>query len=181
MTAVKMDIAWIQGHYAEHKDIFEKTSATLKLIDMTIKSIKKICTELRPAILDHLGLGTAIQWQAQEFQNRAGISCEVVVEESLEVSSAQATALFRIFQEALTNVLRHANATRVTASLKGEFGKIELKISDNGKGITEDDISKPNSFGLLGMRERVYPWRGNVSISSIPGEGTRIDVILPQE
>ena len=181
MTAVKMDIAWIQGHYAEHKDIFEKTSATLKLIDRTIKSIKKICTELRPAILDHLGLGAAIQWQAQEFQNRAGISCEVVVEESLEVSSAQATALFRIFQEALTNVLRHAKATRVTASLKSEFGKIELKISDNGEGITEDDISKPNSFGLLGMRERVYPWRGNVSISSIPGEGTRIEVILPQE
>ena len=122
-----------------------------------------------------------MQWQAEEFQNRTGIVCAVAVEEGIEVSSDRSTALFRIFQEALTNILRHANATKVTAKLKSKNDNTILEINDNGKGITGEEISKPNSFGLLGMRERVYPWRGSFSISSSPNEGTRIEVILPQE
>lgn len=181
MTAIKMDIAWLRGKYCDHKEISEKASSTLNLIDATIKSIKKICTELRPDILEHLGLGAAIQWQAEEFQNRTGIVCEVTVQESTDVGSDRSIALFRIFQEALTNVLRHANATKVIANLKDGDGKVILEISDNGKGITKGEISKPDSFGLLGMQERVYPWRGRVSISGSPDKGTRIEVVLPIE
>jgi len=180
MTAIKMDIAWMKAKYSGHEGISEKTSAALNLIDATIKSVRRICTELRPDLLDHLGLGAAIQWQAQEFQNRTGISCEIAVEEDIEVDSYRSLALFRTFQEALTNVLRHAHATKVTASLKRENDKIILEIIDNGKGITEEEISKPNSFGLLAMRERVYPWRGSVSISSSSNGGARIEVILPR-
>src|SRR5208337_3298910 len=112
MTVVKMDIAWIKGQYSDHTEIYEKTSSTLSLIDETIKSGRRICTELRPDLLDHLGLGAAIQWQSEEFQNRTGIVCEAAVEEGIEVNSDRSIALFRIFQEALTNILRHANATK---------------------------------------------------------------------
>jgi len=179
MTAIKMDIAWLKEKYSDHKDIFEMSLSTLALLDATIKSVHRICTELRPDILDHLGLGAAIEWQAEEFQKKTGIQCEVAVQEDLEVDGERSTTLFRIFQEALTNVLHHANATKVTASLKGENGKAILEISDNGKGITAKEISKPDSFGLLGMRERVYPWRGKVTIKSNPNQGTIIGVVLP--
>ncbi|MBF0505524.1 MAG: response regulator [Nitrospirae bacterium] len=181
MTAIKMDIAWLKVKYCDNKEISEKASSTLNLIDATIKSIKKICTELRPDILEHLGLGAAIQWQAEEFQNRTGIMCEVTVQEGTVVGSDRSIALFRIFQEALTNVLRHANATQVIANLKAGNGKVILEISDNGKGITEEEISKPDSFGLLGMQERVYPWKGSVNISGSTDRGTRIEVVLPVE
>ncbi len=179
MTAIKMDVAWMKRTYSDHKGIFEKTSALLGLIDATIKSIRKICTELRPDILDHLGLMAAIQWQAQEFQNRTGIQCQVDVQDGIKVDSGRSTALFRIFQEALTNVLRHSNATKVIASLKDGNGNVILEVSDNGRGITEEEMLKPDHFGLLGIRERVYPWRGIVSISGRANEGTKIEVILP--
>ncbi len=179
MTAIKMDIAWIKGKYCDHESICKKTSATLNLIDATIKSVRRICTELRPEILDHMGLGAAIEWQAEEFQNRTGIQCEVAVEDDLAMDNDRSTALFRIFQEALTNILRHSNATKMTASLKSGDDKVILQISDNGSGITEEEISKPDSFGLLGMHERVFPWRGSVIISGSPNKGTRIEVTMP--
>ena len=178
MIAVKMDIAWLKGKYSDHKEISEKTSSTLNLVNTTIQSVKKICDELRPDILNHLGLGTAMQWQAEEFKKKTGMACEVAMEEGIQFDSARSIALFRIFQEALTNILCHAKATKVTASLKCENDKVILEISDNGKGITEKELSKPESFGLIGIRERVYPWRGSVTISSIPNEGTRIEVVL---
>ncbi len=179
MTAIKMDLAWLNKKYADHQTIHEKTLSTLNLIDKTLKSIKKICTELRPGILDHLGLGAALSWQAKEFEDRTGIRCKVEAEEDSEIDGNRSTALFRIFQEALTNVMRHADATEVTARLKSEASKITLEIKDNGKGISEEEITKSNSFGLLGMRERVYPWRGNVTISGTPTKGTTITVVLP--
>ncbi len=179
MTAIKMDVAWMNKKYSADETIFEKTLSMLRLIDVTIKSIRKICTELRPGILDHLGLGAAINWQAQEFQNRTGILCKVSIEEDIEVDGDQSTALFRIFQEALTNVMRHADATEVTVSLEDGGDKIKLEVRDNGKGISETAMLKPNSFGLLGMRERVYPWKGIVNILSSLNNGTIIEVILP--
>ena len=178
LAAIKFDIAWIKGKYFDHERIIEKTSSTLSLIDSTITSVKKICTELRPGILDHLGLGPAIQWQAGEFQNRTGIQCEVFLQEDIQLDRDCTTALFRIFQEALTNILRHADATKITASLTENDGTVILEVVDNGKGISEEAIAKPNSFGLLGMRERVYPWSGIVTINGCPNKGTRIEVIL---
>ncbi len=181
MAAVRMNVAWIKRECPDRPRIVEKSSETLELIDGSIKSIRKICSELRPDVLDHLGLGAAIEWETEEFVKKSGILCEVTVEGCFQMDSDRSIALFRIFQEALTNILHHANSTKVTARLKGEDDKIVLEISDNGKGITEEDISNPDSFGLLGMRERVYPWRGSVNISSSPDKGTRIEVILPQE
>jgi signal transduction histidine kinase len=177
MTAIKFTLAWINDKYSDHKAISEKTSSTLSLIDSTIQSVKKICTELRPGLLDHLGLGAAIQWQAKEFQTRTGTLCEVSVED-IKLDKERATVLFRIFQEALTNVMRHANATKVTVRLKARGGEIKLDISDNGKGISQEEILKPDSFGLLGMRERVYPWNGSVDVSGSADTGTRITVTL---
>ncbi len=181
MTAIKMDIAWMKGKYSDHKEIFEKTSSILSLIDATIKSIKKICTALRPDILEHLGTWGGNSVAGRRIPDRTGIMCEVTVQENTDVGGDRSIALFRIFQEALTNVLRHANATKVIAKLKDGNGKVVLEISDNGKGITEEEIAKPDSFGLLGMQERVYPWRGRVSISGSPDKGTRIEVVLPTE
>ncbi|MBF0506742.1 MAG: transporter substrate-binding domain-containing protein [Nitrospirae bacterium] len=181
MAAVRMNVAWMKMEYSDHQKIIEKSSEILELIDGTITSVRRICSELRPDVLDHLGLGAAIAWQAEEFTRRSGIPCDVTVKEGIKVDSDSCIALFRIFQEALTNVMRHADATEVEASLRDERGKVILKIIDNGKGITEEDKSKPGGFGLLGMRERVYPWRGSVSIKGSPNKGTRIEVILPQE
>ncbi|MBF0507005.1 MAG: sensor histidine kinase [Nitrospirae bacterium] len=181
MAAVRMNVAWIQRECPDRKGIVEKSSEILELIDGTIRSMRRICTELRPDVLDHLGLGAAIQWQAEEFTRRSGIPCEVTAEDGIQVDSDRSIALFRIFQEALTNVMRHAGATKVEASLRHEGGKVILEISDNGKGITKEDISKPGSFGLLGMRERVYPWNGMVTIKGNPDRGTAIEAILTDE
>jgi len=181
IAAVRMHVTLIQMECSDRKGIVEKSSEILELIDGTIKSIRRICTELRPDVLDHLGLGAAIEWEAEEFAKRSGIPCKVSMEEDLQMDSDRSIALFRIFQEALTNILLHANSTKVTASLKSENDKIILEISDNGKGITEKEIAKPDSFGLFCMRERVYPWKGGVNISSSPNKGTRIEVILPLE
>ena len=179
MAAVRMNVVWLKMGYADHKVIIEKSSEILELIDGTIKSVRRICSELRPDVLDHLGLGAAIQWQAEEFAKRSGIPCKVTVGDDLQVDSDRSIALFRIFQEALTNILRHANATNILVTLKDGNGKVILEISDNGKGITEEEISKPDSFGLLGMHERVFPWKGSVIISGSPNKGTRIEVTIP--
>ncbi len=181
MAVIKMDLAWLQRKYASNEDIFKKTTEALALADSTIKSIKKICTELRPTILDHLGIIAAIQWQAEEFQVRTGIICDVEAKDDINLDSDRSTALFRIFQEALTNVMRHSAATKVLAKIFTRDNNVVLEIADNGRGIADEEISRPDSFGILGMHERVYPWKGTVNISGRPNEGTRIIVTLPCE
>jgi signal transduction histidine kinase len=182
MTAIKMDVALMKKRYSDHEGIFEKTSATLNLIDASIKSIKKICTELRPAMLDHLGLGAAIEWQAQEFQKRSGIECEVTLNpDVVTIARDQSTALFRIFQEALTNVHRHSKATKVRVTLSEREDSVILEIADNGIGLTEKQFSKANSFGLLGMRERVHILNGQLQISGSQNRGTIITVLIPRD
>lgn len=179
MMAIKMDLAWMKGKYADQRGLYDKVASLLNLIDISIKSVRRICMELRPDILDHLGLGAAIQWQAEEFRKRTGILCEVGLEEGVELDNDRSTALFRIFQEALTNILRHAYATKVIVRLKRDDDGVMLEIIDNGHGITREELSKPDTYGLLGMRERLYPWRGRVSISGTPDTGTRIEVLIP--
>jgi PAS domain S-box-containing protein len=181
LTALKMDLSWIAGKLrGDNKGLKEKLHADVDQVDKTIQAVKRVCTELRPGILDHLGIVAAIEWQAEEFQKRTGIKCEVVFDpEDAEVDVDLRTPLFRIFQEALTNVLKHAKATRVKASFKRTRSSIILEITDNGVGIADDDLSKPNSFGLMGMRERVYPWGGKVTVSGVENEGTTVEVIIP--
>jgi signal transduction histidine kinase len=135
---------------------------------------------LRPVILDDFGLAAAIEWQVEEFRNRSGIDCRM--ENSgfePDLPKNQATALFRIFQETLTNIMRHAQADEVVIRLEECDGELILRIRDNGRGITEAEINDPKSFGLLGMRERLYPWNGCISFEGRHGQGTRVTVRLP--
>jgi signal transduction histidine kinase len=131
-------------------------------------------------MLDVLGLVAALEWQAEEFQNRTGVKCKITTDpEEISLDEKLSTDLFRIFQELLTNVARHAQASKVTASFQKKRKYLELKVSDNGKGITGEEISDPMAFGLMGIRERIHPWRGTVDIKGVPNKGTTVTVRVP--
>ncbi len=180
LTAIKIDLSWFRDEYGDHKSILDKTHAILNVLDATIISVKHICTELRPWLLDDLGLFAAMQWQANEFEKRTGIECTVIEEPlDIELDKERNTVLYRIFQEALTNVLKHAKATKVTARLMQDDDHVMLEVMDNGEGITKEQLSKPQSFGLMGMIERVYPWGGKVEITGTEGGGTMVRIIMP--
>jgi PAS domain S-box-containing protein len=183
LTALKMDLSWLDNRLPQdQKPLSAKTKSMHSLIDTTIKTVKRISAELRPGILDDLGLVAAIEWQAEEFQDRTGITCHVTVEPGdLTVDQDRSTAIFRIFQETLTNIARHARATKVAVGLTKRARRLTLRVKDNGIGITEEQIADSKSFGLIGMRERVYPWGGNVSVTGTSGKGTRVLVSVPIE
>ncbi len=181
LTALKMDLSWLRSHIDPDADNFLiKISSMTQLIDQTLSRVKKISTELRPGLLDDLGLGAAIEWQAGEFQNRTSIQCNVHIEpEDVMLDEQSSTAIFRILQEALTNVIRHAEATTVSISLIQKDGSVTLTVEDNGKGITRSQIENRQAFGLIGIRERVDFLGGEVSIGDNKGKGTTIQVRIP--
>jgi PAS domain S-box-containing protein len=181
LTGLKMGIVWLAKSIpTDQKPILEEMKAISALIDITIKIVQRISTELRPGLLDNLGLVAAMEWQAREFEKRAGITCRFSVSpEKIAVHDKLATALFRIFQESLTNVARHAEATSVAVHLKERSGILKLLVIDNGKGISKAKISDSKSFGLIGMRERVYPWGGEVKIKGFPDKGTTVLIRIP--
>ncbi len=176
-----MDLFWLAKRMPEDQRPFhEKTKSMSKLIDKTIQRIKRISAELRPGLLDYLGLPAAIEWEGEEFQNRTGIKCEVNIDsEDIIMEQDRSTAIFRIFQETLTNTARHANAKKIKVSLKEKAGRLELRVRDNGKGITEKQISDPKSFGLIGMRERAQFLGGEVKIRGVQDKGTTITTTVP--
>jgi signal transduction histidine kinase len=150
------------------------------LVDTTIQGVRRIATELRPGMLDDLGLVPAMEWQLQEFQKRSGIRCRFTSSlEEVALDAEETTVLFRILQEALTNVARHASATQVEVSLDEEQGYVRLRVQDNGRGITESEVSGSKSFGLLGMRERALLRSGDFHIQGTPGQGTTVVIKLP--
>jgi signal transduction histidine kinase len=184
LTGCKLDLSWIVGKFPKEKDLkplLEKTRALSAHIDSTIQMVRRIATELRPGILDHLGLAAALEWQANEFQMRTGIKCDVHA--SLREPGLHPdlnTAFFRIFQETLTNIIRHAGATQVTVYLKERDRRIILEVKDNGRGISKDEISNTRSMGLLNMRERAGLLGGDFKISSgAGGKGTKVTVSIP--
>jgi len=181
LTVLKMDLFWLAKRIPKDQRPFhEKTKSMSKLIDKTIQRIKRISAQLRPGLLDYLGLPAAIEWEGEEFQNRTGIKCEVNIDsEDIIMEQDRSTAIFRIFQETLTNVARHANAKKIKVSLKEKAGKLELRVRDNGKGITEKQISDPKSFGLIGMRERAQFLGGEVKIRGVQDKGTTIIATVP--
>jgi len=183
LTALKMDVSWLNRRLLEEDATLKnKLTSMEEVIDRTIETVQKLSGELRPGMLDDLGLAAAIEWQAEEFQKRTGIESEVSLgSEEPVLNRDQSTTLFRIFQETLTNVIRHARATKVEVRLEEQDGKIVLEVTDNGRGITQEEISDPKSFGLIGMRERVEFIDGEVTIVGSPGKGTRITVTLPLE
>jgi signal transduction histidine kinase len=182
LTGLKMDLTWLNARLPGQKTVAEKVKSMFKLIDDTIQSVRKIATLLRPEVLDQLGLAAAVGWQARDFQMRTGIRCKVSLPaEPVAAGPELSTAAFRIFQELLTNVARHAQATRVEVSLGAEAGRLVLEVRDNGKGISEVEMTGAKSLGLLGMRERAMAFGGTVEFAGAGGKGTRVTVVLPLE
>jgi signal transduction histidine kinase len=183
LTALKLDLNYIQGKLSgDQQALHDKMQSNLDLVDDSIRSVKRICNDLRPGLLDHLGIEAAIEWQAEEFHRRTGINCTVSLpSDSVDINIDQATDLFRIFQEALTNVIKHARATSVTANLYENDESIIFEIADNGVGLSEENLYKSKSFGLLGMRERVHMWNGDLRISNGRNGGTTITIVIPRD
>jgi signal transduction histidine kinase len=186
LTGFKMDVSWLTKRLAypegmqDTGPLLAKTQAMAALIDETIVGLRTLISELRPAILDHLGLMAALEWQAEEFQRRTGIACQFVTPlQELTVSPAGATAMFRIVQEALTNVVRHAHATKVTIRLDDEGKELRLAVEDDGRGITEAAATGRSSFGIVGLRERVALLKGRMTLSGSPGKGTTLTAYVP--
>jgi signal transduction histidine kinase len=152
----------------------------IQLINTTIQTVRRIATELRPGVLDNLGLLAALEWQAQDFAQRMDLPCRLMTTlEEVEMEPERSIAVFRIFQEALTNIARHAQATAVDVKLSAEAGNLTLEVHDNGRGITEDVKTAEISLGLLGMRERALAVGGNLAITGASGQGTTITVCMP--
>ncbi|MBI5641385.1 MAG: PAS domain S-box protein [Nitrospirae bacterium] len=181
LTALKMDISWIIRRLAKDQEqIRDKASAMSRLINDNIQTVKRISAELRPGLLDDLGLTAALEWQANEFQERTGIRCEVLLSpEDIILDRDISTVIFRVFQETLTNVARHAKAKKVTVSLTRTKDSISLQVRDDGRGIEERQISSPKSIGLIGMKERVHFFGGKVAIRGCKDLGTTVDVCIP--
>jgi len=182
LTALKMDLSWLDKKHRGDKSFAERTKSMLSLVDSTIQTVKRISSELRPGVLDHLGLAAAIEWQAKEFEKHTGIACDVSVDpDDMVLDRQYSTTIFRIFQEALTNVARHANATKVRISLVEKEDGISLHVEDNGKGITKKQMNNPQSFGLIGIQERVHFLNGEIRIRGTRNKGTSLTIHIPLE
>lgn len=182
LTAIKISLASIINRIATGQSVsIEHAKALESIVDSTFESIHKISSDLRPNILD-LGIVAALEWQAKEFEKQVGVSCTFTTNQSeIVVTPDQAITLFRICQESMSNIAKHANATSVHVELNLHYGEIIMKISDNGVGIDFADTYKPNSFGLRGMQERVAALYGSFDIDKLAEHGTAITVTLPIE
>lgn len=181
LTGLKMDLVWVGGRLSKSQSsLKEKTVSMACLIDRLVESVRRISTELRPGILDDLGLEAAIEWQAHEFQERTGIRTQFTSAlGDAHLDRGLSTAAFRILQEALTNVARHANATKVTIDLRELDGELALMVEDTGVGIKSSEIADKQSLGILGMRERAHLFGGEVEIHGQKGRGTTVALRIP--
>lgn len=181
LSKLKLDIAWLKKRLsADQAQLAEKADKMSGLVDSTIRTVQRISSKLRPDVLDHLGLAAAIEWQAKEFREQTGIKGLTTIDANIEIEDQNiAIAIFRISQEALTNIMRHATAKKADIVLKKENNTLILDVQDNGVGISEDKISNHASFGLMGMRERARFLGGKVYIASVPDKGTRVTVHIP--
>jgi two-component system sensor histidine kinase UhpB len=176
LTAIKMALAMLAARLPDDPALLDKAAYVDDLVDRTIEAVHRISLDLRPSTLD-LGIVAALEWQAREFEKQFGIPCLLrSVDGDVALDPDGAAALFRIFQEALTNIAKHAGATRVTVSLRRQRQHLTLSICDNGRGITPADRLKPHSFGLRGMHERARALGGTLSLSPAPGGGTVVTV-----
>ena len=181
LTALKIQISLLANKLNNDQEpLKQKINSLSEMIDDSVESVQKISAKLRPGILDELGLIAAIEWQTEEFEKLTNIKCSLVLpKEELVLEKDKSTAIFRIFQEALTNIARHSKATKTQISLLNHQSNIFLEIQDNGKGITQDQIKDFKSLGIHGMEERAMVFGGQVYIEGIAGKGARVKVEIP--
>jgi len=181
LTALKMDLAWLGKKVPPRGTPVKKKLLGMEgVIDATMDALHRILAELRPGVLDDLGLPAAIRWLAEEFKRRTEIACTVQMTGGEPgLASGQATAIFRILQEALTNVARHAKAHRVEIKLHVLPTAFELVVTDDGRGITPEELEATGTLGILGMRERAITWHGRVTVYGERGHGTTVRVFMP--
>lgn len=179
LTGLKLDLSWLSTRTKEGRAVTpDKVDEMRHMLDAAIASVRRLSTELRPLILDDLGFGAAVAWQTREFAKRTGLEIALNLRaESLVTDNALATALFRIVQESLTNIVRHAYATRVEIALLTDGKSLRLTVEDDGRGM--ENHANPDGFGLVSMRERANALGGSFHITSHPGRGTTIEVAFP--
>jgi len=187
LACLKMDLSWLLGRLREaggwpESLVRDRTNVMFELIDGALQAVRKIASDLRPVVLDYVGLAAAISRQIMAFRSRTQLACSLTSDlEDLQLCQDRSTAVFRVFQEALSNIARHADATAVDVRLRQEAGELVLNVQDNGKGITEAEASAYESLGLWGMRERVRPLGGSLLVGPMPGGGTLVEVRMPLE
>jgi len=185
LTALKMDLAWLRERLPEgERALAGKAQQMNALLDSTVASVRRIAAELRPLMLDDLGLADAAQWLVEDFTRRVGIECRLDLDGDAtfdEVARGPATAVYRALQESLTNIARHSGAKRAWVMLALRDSRLHLEIEDDGRGINLDEIAKPRSLGLKGMRERVHYLGGTLDIERAPRGGTRVKLSVPAE
>jgi two-component system, NarL family, sensor histidine kinase UhpB len=182
LTALKIDLSWLSKKLpAEFPELSQKTRSMMSLVDDTNKVVRRITSKLRPPVLDDLGLLEALKWLRVQFQERTGIKCSLKIPETDNFGKRQSTELFRIIQEALTNVSRHSGATRVSINIRKQTKYLKVVIKDNGTGITKSEINNQASYGLMGMDERVKTLGGILTIEGKKDEGTTVKFRVPLE
>jgi PAS domain S-box-containing protein len=181
LTALKIQVSLLANKLNKNQGpLKQKINSLADMIDSSVESVQKISSKLRPGILDELGLIAAIEWQAEEFEKLTNIKFSLVLpKDEIKLESNKTTAIFRIFQEALTNIARHSEATKVAVSLFFHQSNIYMEIQDNGRGITQEQIKDFKSLGIHGMIERAMVFGGQVSIEGFAGNGTIVKVEIP--
>ena len=184
LTSLKLEFMWLVDELRGQEpkpgiQLVNKLQSLIGLIEISIQSVRQISSELRPAVLDHLGLKEAVEWEATKFQNRTGIRCRVDCQLGDGLERSRELALFRILQEALTNVVRHAHAGAVGIRVRERGRSVLLTIKDNGRGISKAELTNVHSLGLLGMAERARLLGGRVRITGSRGRGTTVTVQMP--
>jgi len=184
LTALKMDTIWVRDHASSVPGVLTaKLNEMVEMLDHTVAATRRMAADLRPLMLDDLGLVPAIEWLASNFTQRCGVPCTLSVNDELELELPEpyATAVFRIVQESLNNIAKHAAAARVTVTLDKTQNAVRLRVQDDGCGFFSDSARKPQSLGLMGLRERAQLLGGCVAISSARGKGTTVEVSIPMD
>ncbi len=182
LTGLKFDIKSFMTTCGDNSTVerAEKSRGLATAIDRIINSVRRIASGLRPEVLDEIGLAAAVEWQAREFQRRTGVRCSLnIAGKFSDPDKDRSTALFRIFQELLTNVARHAHATRINVALSQSRDAISLVVEDNGRGVRDAELESPRSLGMLGLRERVFAFGGSIAFRGEEGKGTTVSVSIP--
>lgn len=181
LAVLKMDMYWTGNNLSADTEVLRrKTRDMMEVLDKTMEAVKSIATKLRPKVLDNLTFAEALGWQTRDFERHTGIACRLKIEPGdINLSAEAATDLFRMFQEILTNIIKHAGATSVAVNLFRENGQAHLEVADNGRGIRDEELKGEDSFGLIGLRERCSYLGGSVEIEGRPGKGTRVLVTVP--